>query len=160
MNILKINCIKTTKIKNPDILANVIYNNFKYLYNYPELQHTVKDIIKVLQSDGNFCYLLYNDKDLIGYLVGDFRVLPDNRYGYYISYVFISEKYRNKKLGSKLMNMLINECKNRGVNHIVLTCDSRDKQIISFYKKYGFKMDPNLGGNNNKIHNVYSLRLD
>jgi ribosomal protein S18 acetylase RimI-like enzyme len=160
MNILKINCIKTTKIKNPDILANVIYNNFKYLYNYPELQHTVKDIIKVLQSDGNFCYLLYNDKELIGYLVGDFRVLPDNRYGYYISYVFISEKYRNKKLGSKLMNMLINECKNRGVNHIVLTCDSRDKQIISFYKKYGFKMDPNLGGNNNKIHNVYSLRLD
>ena len=160
MNILKINCIKTTKIKNPDILANVIYNNFKYLYNYPELQHTVKDIIKVLQSDGNFCYLLYNDKDLIGYLVGDFRVLPDNRYGYYISYVFISEKYRNKKLGSKLMNMLMNECKSRGVNLIVLTCDSRDKQIISFYKKYGFKMDPNLGGNNNKIHNVYSLRLD
>ena len=153
----KIKCVETTKIQNPEVLAQVIYKNFNYLIKYPELQHNMKTIIETLKAEGNFCYLLYHDIKLIGYLVGDFRVLPDNRYGYYISYAYICEDYRNRKLGSQLMNKLINKVKEKGVKFIVLTCDVRDKQVVKFYQKYGFNKDPNLGGN--KPHIVFSLYL-
>ncbi|ARF09431.1 acetyltransferase GNAT family protein [Indivirus ILV1] len=156
---MNITCIKTTRIKNPELLAQLIYYNFNYLVKYPELQHTQKDIMNALLANGNLCYLLFHNNKLIGYMVGDFRTLPDNRYGYYISYVFISEKYRNGGLGTKLMNMLIKECQNRGVSWIVLTCDTRDKKIVKFYKKYGFNIDSGLNGNN-VIHKVFSLRLN
>ena len=154
-NIIK--CIETTRIKNPIVLAQVVYKNFIYLTRYPELQHNVNTIVQTLGADGNFCYLMYHDDKLIGYLIGDFRVLPDNRYAYYISYVYIAENYRNKKLGTKLMNKLINKVKEKGVKFIVLTVDIRDKKVVDFYVKYGFNKDPNLGGN--KPHLVYSLYL-
>lgn len=154
-NIIK--CIETSKITNPMLLAKVIYKNFSYLTAYPEVQHNVNSIVQSLNVEGNYCYLLYHNNDLIGYLVGDFRTLPDNRYGYYISYVYICEKYRNMKLGTKLMDKLINKCKEKGVKFIVLTCDIRDKKVVNFYRKYGFNKDPNLPGNN--PHLVFSLYL-
>lgn len=154
----KITCIETNKIKNPELLANVAFNNFIYLTEFPELMHTKHDIIKTLQADGNMCYLVYDETKLIGYLIGNFRTLPDNRYGYYISYVFVSEKYRDKKIGTKLMNMLINKCNNVGTKFIVLTCDIHDTKIVNFYKRYGFKIDPSLG-DKNKRHAVFSLYL-
>lgn len=156
----KITCVETNRIKHPELLANVIFNNFFYLTNFPELQHTKKDIMDILSSNSKskiLCYLLYDDKKLIGYLIGDFRTFPDNRYGFYISYVFIAEKYRNQKLGSKLMNLLIEKCKKVSVKFIILTCDTNDKKIVNFYKKYGFKVDSSLGGN--KRHDVFCLNL-
>ena len=154
-NIIK--CIETTKIKNPMILSKVIYNNFIYLNQYPELQHNINSITQSLNAEESYCYLLYHENKLIGYLIGDFRTLPDNRYGYYISYVYISEDYRNKKLGTKLMDKLINKCKEKGVKFIVLTCDIRDRKVVNFYKKYGFNKDQNLPGNN--PHIIFSLNL-
>lgn len=154
----KIRCIEVEKIKNPETLANVVFNNFSYLTEFPELSHNKNEIIKTLNSDGNLCYLVYDKNNLIGYMIGDFRTFPDNRYGYYISYVYIAKAYRDRKLGSNLMNKIITKCRNIGVNYIILTCDTKDEQIVNFYKKYGFVVDPYLGGN--KRHNVYCLYLN
>src|SRR5580692_1423221 len=121
-----IKCIEVEKIKNPSLLAEVAYNNFIYLAKFPELMHTKQDIIKTLQADGNLCYLLYDGENLIGYLIGDFRTLSDNRYAYYISYIYISKPYRNKKLGSKLMDKIIKKCVDNGTKFMVLTCDTKD----------------------------------
>jgi ribosomal protein S18 acetylase RimI-like enzyme len=156
-NTHKITCIEVNKIKNPELLANIAFNNFSYLTKFPELMHTKKDIVKTLQSDGNLCFLIYDGDNLIGYLIGDYRTLPDSRYAYYISYVFVSEKYRGKKLGTKLMDLLINKCKQSGTKFIVLTCDTLDSKVTQFYKKYGFVIDPILG--NRKRHEVFCLYL-
>lgn len=153
----KIKCIEVSKIKNSSLLADVAYNNFIYLTKFPELMHTKQDIIKTLQADGNLCYLLYDGNNLIGYLIGDFRTLPDSRYAYYVSYLYISKQYRNKKLGSRLMDKIIKKCQDNGTKFIILTCDTQDDKIIRFYQRYGFKVDSYLGGN--KRHNVFSLYL-
>ena len=153
----KIRCIEVEKIKNPDVLANVVFNNFIYLKEFPELMHNKKDIIKSLNSEGNLCYLMYDKNNLIAYLIGEFRTLPDNRYGYYISYLYVLKSYRDKKLGSSLMNRIISKCQKTGVNFILLTCDTKDEKIVQFYRKYGFVIDPSLGGE--KRHNVYCLYL-
>ena len=35
-NIHKITCIEVNKIKNPDFLANIAFNNFNYLTQFPD----------------------------------------------------------------------------------------------------------------------------
>lgn len=154
---MNINCVKTSKIKNSEVLAKIAYNNFKYLSEYPELQHNIKEIKKALESKGNITYLLYHKNKFVGYLIGDIRTFFDGRYGYYISYFYIMEKYRGANIGSKLMDILMDDCKKNNCNLIILTCDSRDMKVIKFYKKYGFDIDKNL--DQNKIHKVYSLLL-
>jgi|SRR5271166_640757 len=153
----KITCAETNKInkQDSDLFADIIYNNFEYLTKFPELQHTKKDILDIFNQD-ILCYLLYDGKKLIGYLVGDFRTI-DTRYVFYLSYVYIKQDYRNRKLGSELMNRLIKKCKDHGTKFIVLTCDTNDKKVVNFYKKLGFVIDKIHGGN--KRHNVYCLYL-
>jgi ribosomal protein S18 acetylase RimI-like enzyme len=153
----KLTCIGINKIKNPNILTDTIYNNFIYLTKFPELSHNKEEITKSVNSDGSLIYLIYDDRKLIGYLVGDFRTFPDNRFGYYISYFYVGEKYRNRKIGSKLLQNLINRCKRDDIKFIILTCDTFDSKIVNFYKKYGFKEDPVL--NTKRRHTVYCLFL-
>lgn len=153
----KITCVETRKIKNNNAITDVIYNNFVYLTDFPELKHTKEDINEIFDSEGHLSYLVYFNNKLIGYLVGDFRLLPDNRYAYYISYLYVSKDHRKKKIGSHLMKNIITKCKKDGVKFITLTCDTNDKGVINFYRKIGFAKDPILG--DRKRHMVYSLFL-
>lgn len=154
----QLTCYETAKINNPKIFADTIYNNFLYLKDFPELMHTQKNIIDTLNTNEGMNYLVYFNKKLIAYLIGDFRTLSDNRYVYYVSYFYVLAAYRNQKLGSQLLQKLINKCKSKGVKFIVLTCDAKDDKAMNFYKKYGFVQDPILG-EKNKRHNVYCLYL-
>lgn len=151
-------CIETKKLKNPEILSDIIYHNFIYLIDFPHLSHNKKDIIKTLKFEGNLCILVYDDDKLIAYLVGDFRTLDDKRYAYYISYFYVLEAYRSKGLGGQIMKLIINKCKKMGVPFMVLTCDSYDPKVVKFYKKYGFILDPVLGGSDAR-HTVMCLYL-
>ena len=151
-------CVETKKFKNPDAMANIIYNNFSYLVKFPQLSHNKNAIIESLKLDDSLCFLIYDDDKLIGYLTGDFKTLNDKRYVYYISYFYVMEAYRSKGLGGQMMNLLINKCKKMGTSFIVLTCDSYDPKVIKFYKKYGFVLDPVLGNSNDR-HIVMCLYL-
>jgi ribosomal protein S18 acetylase RimI-like enzyme len=156
---MSLKCVETKKIQNPELFANIIYNNFLYLTEFPHLSHNKKTIIDTLRLPNNLCFLVYNDDKLIGYLVGDFKTLNDQRYVYYISYLYVLESYRSNGLGGQLMNLLINRCKSLGVSFIVLTCDNHDPKVIKFYKKHGFVLDPILGLKASKRHQVMCLYL-
>ena len=153
----KMKCVEVKKIKDTTLMVNTIYNNFLYLVEYPDLMHTRDEINKVLNSNGCMNLLVFYNNKLIGYLIGNFRTLQDSRYVFYISYFYISQEYRNRGIGSKLMNLLILKCKTMGVKFIVLTCDSQDPKTMKFYRKYGFTTDPLLSKNNR--YDVYTLYL-
>ncbi len=150
-------CVETKKIKNPEILADIIFNNFSYLTEFPSLSHNKKEIIKILKLDENLCFFIYDNDKLVAYLVGDFKTLNDKRYVYYISYFYVMEAYRGNGLGGQILQMVINKCKKVGVPFIILTCDTYDTKVVNFYKKYGFSKDPVLGTNDR--HNVFCLYL-
>lgn len=152
-------CIETKQIDNPEFLADIIYNNFVYLIEFPHLSHNKKDLIKMLRSEDCLNFLVYNDDKLIAYLIGDFKTLNDNRYVYYISYFYVVEAYRSKGLGGQLMNTIINKCKKMGVSFVLLTCDWHDPKVVKFYKKHGFVKDPILGTLASKRHVVMCLYL-
>ena len=132
--------------------ASVIYNNFKYISQFPELNHNIEEIKKLLTNNKMMSLFIYNKKSIIGYLVGEYKILNDGRSTYYVEYMYIAPKYRNRKLGTQLMSILNNKCKLNGIKYITLTCDSLDKKVYNFYLKRGFKLDPSL--NTNSRHRV------
>ena len=153
---------ETTRLKNPKSLVPVLYNNFLYLTKFPELMHTQDEIYKLLTSDKLLGYLVYHQteksKKLIGYMFGEFKNLNDGRYVFYISYIYVMDNYRNKKIGTQLMIKLVNYCKQNSVKFIVLTCDTYDTQIMNFYKKKFGCVEDNILATGGR-HEVFCMYL-
>ena len=151
--------IKSTRIKNNlDNLVDVIYNNFNDLADNPVLMHNRQDIYKLLSSQYFTGLFIFIGNKLIGYLVGEEKMLDDGRYIYYISYIYISEKYRYKKYGSLLMDMIEKYIKEKGnIKYIVLTCNTSNNGLVNFYKKRGYNIDIML--QTHSTHNVFSKRI-
>ena len=95
---------------------------------------------------------------LIAYLIGEINHLNDGRLVYYISYFYVCPKYQNKKIGSRLIDCLINKCTVWGIRFIILTCDTNDRKLVSFYSKRNFEVDTVL--KNGTRHEVFTLNLD
>lgn len=154
---IKIKIIKKIKSDvNP--FLNTVYKNFEYISHNEELGHNENEIFRLLTSNKFYGILAYDATNkLVGYLIGEFKLLPDNRYAYYISYLFLIKKYRNKGIGTKLMKLLIDNCKAQGLKYITLTFDTNKKELYKFYEKFGFVIDPNL--KKNSRHEVITLFL-
>jgi ribosomal protein S18 acetylase RimI-like enzyme len=139
-NISPINSIYFSKV-NVNPFIDLIYNNFINLSKYPSLKHTKHDINKLLKSPGMRGYVttVKNNK-LLGYLIGEVIQLADRRKVFYISYLYIAKRFRNKKIGSKLMDTVISTFRSK-YDGIMLTCDTDDLKVFEFYQKKGFMLD-------------------
>jgi len=143
------------KLSNLNPFVNIVYNNFISIANISNLKHN-KIEIKNLLSKNNFIglFAFLNDK-LIAYIIGETKHLNDGRIVYYITYFFVAAKYRNKGIGTNLMDILINKCKIWEIKYITLTFNVKNKKILHFYKKKGFIFDPIL--KNNSQYDVLTL---
>ena len=56
-----------------------------------------------------------------------------------IEYIYVDKKYRNKNLGTELLNMMFQNLEKRNVENVTLEVRSDNKIAINFYKKNGFK---------------------
>jgi GNAT superfamily N-acetyltransferase len=137
--------------------AHTIYKNFEQLASNTKLKHSIPEIIKLFKSPNMYGFLLYDGQKIIGYLIGEFNKLKDNRTTFYISYLFIADNYRGKKLASKLVNYSIDLGKKHKLNCIMLICDTHDKFVHDFYEKKGFMLDPML--RRYERHDVFSLYI-
>lgn len=135
------------RLKNPNSLADTIYNNFIYLSDVPQLQHNKQEISRLLTCDEMDGLLVFHENKLIAYLIGEIKVIQDGRYVYYISYVYVTPNFRKHKIGTKLLYLIENKCSKMGVKFILLTCDSNDKPAFNFYLKNRFVHDPVLKSN-------------
>ena len=73
----------------------------------------------------------YDDDKLIGLVTG----LSDNCINLFISYLVVTPKYQNQKIGTTLLNKIVSK---RKFNRIQLITESKDK---NFYLKNGFIED-------------------
>lgn len=142
-------------------LSKIIFNNFIKLNGINYVTHSVNDIHKLLSSDDMFGYFVFlnaqNGSKLISYLFGEISTMPDGRHAYYLSYIYVAPKFRQLRIGSLLMNKIIHHCKLTGIPFILLMCDVRNEKLVSFYKKFGFVLDPNLS--RHRDHDVLCLYL-
>ena len=144
-------------IKDVGKLSNIIYKNFIYLTSKPELQHNKEELTRLLTDENMLTYFVYENDKAVAYLVGEIKNLNDGRTAFYISYIFVAQKYRSKHIGSLLLKHVVKSIQSTGIKYILLTSDTADEKLSHFYEKFGFTIDPIL--RNNSRHEVFVLYL-
>ncbi|MBI5978701.1 GNAT family N-acetyltransferase [Clostridium perfringens] len=121
-----------------DIILNV--KDILYLYNDVGWSSYTKNIDSLIKSIKNSLKVISVwDKDL---LVGLIRVVGDGHSIIYIQDILILQKYQNRGIGKRLIEIILDKYKN--VMQKVLLTDKEEKNIL-FYKKVGFSMAEEFG---------------
>jgi ribosomal protein S18 acetylase RimI-like enzyme len=144
---------KELKNQNKDLLVNVIYNNFINLADDPKLNHTKKEITKTLSSNDVVLFLIIDSGKIIAYLLAEIIKLKDTRKVTFISYIYVIPSMRQKKLGCKLMSLIINYAITQRCDGVMLIYNTSDRKLERFYDKYGFMLDFHL--RRYEKHDVY-----
>jgi len=138
--------LTASELKSQDktLLVDIIYKNFIDLAPDSRLNHTKADINKILNSEGVVLFLIFHNKKIIAYLVGEVMDLEDSRHVLFISYIYVVKFMRNKKLGCKLMSLAISYGIEQRCDGIMLIYNTSDRKLERFYDKYGFMLDFHL----------------
>jgi ribosomal protein S18 acetylase RimI-like enzyme len=135
-------------IRSPDVhvndFADVIYDHFKEIRHQPNVLHSIPSVRELLSSNQMMGYVIYANNSIIGYLIGERRVMEDKRDVYFLAYIYVIPKCRQQHIGTKMLQALITECKKQQINHIMLMCDTGNAMLSKFYGKFGFAPDPIL----------------
>jgi len=128
------------KIKNIDKLTKIIFTN---LIDYVNLGITIfnYDYIKynLSQPDLLGWFLLDNDNNIVGYIIGNVKRISDGRLTYFINYIYILEKYQGYGLSNELLEIVIKYTEENNINFIMTLCLKND---LYKYAKFGFIKDP------------------
>lgn len=96
---------------------------------------------EALASDNHTAFLVYNDDDnVIGAgAVSYYQVMPTyhNTSGKkaYIMNMYVAPEHRRKGMATKLLDLLIADSKERGIDHITLEATQMGRKL---YENYGF----------------------
>ena len=142
---------------NINTFVDIIFNNFSELANIPYINHSRDDIHRLLSSENMFGYFVIYSTKIIAYVIGESIQMHDGRHAYYLSYIYVADKYQHIKIGTLLIKKIIFYCTRIGIPFIVQTCDINNIKLIKFYKKFGFIYDPIL--KNNKQHEILCLYI-
>jgi len=125
------------KINEDVILAQLsdskeIFQLFESEFDrFAEQIPTIVEIEELIES--NEVLLIKINNDIAGILIRKNKI-----YSSLWSFFLVNKKYRNQKIGSKLLSYYFNECKGKKINMWVL---SNNNNAISIYKHYGFDID-------------------
>lgn len=75
------------------------------------------------------------DNKVVGFLVYDLIYERCE-----IEYIAVKKEYRNRKIGSKLLEYVINDCKLNNIVNISLEVNINNISAINLYKKFSFKI--------------------
>ena len=121
-----------------DIILNV--KDILYLYNDVGWSSYTKNIDSLIKSIKNSLKVISVwDKDLLVCLI---RVVGDGHSIIYIQDILILQKYQNRGIGKRLIEIILDKYKN--VMQKVLLTDKEEKNIL-FYKKVGFSLAEEFG---------------
>ena len=124
---------------NLGLFIKTIFENFIELYDYPQLNHNRNEILRLLNSQKFHGFLIFYGNKLIGYLLGE--LLDYNgMYLYFINYLYVSPVFRDKKLGSQLINLAKEYAMIQNSDGVALISDTENDKNFYFYQKLGFQI--------------------
>src|SRR5437764_225383 len=94
--------------------------------------------------NNNNIYRNFTNMDLNNNNNRQIMKLNDHRTVLYISYLYVSSKYRSLGLGATLLNMAIQRASLLNLNSVVLIVDTENQKVLDFYMKKGFIYDQQL----------------
>lgn len=117
-----------------------IYKDVGWWYFYDN----TKRLKKIIKGSYLFFVVKYNKK-----IIAMARVISDSINDAYIQDFAVLKKFRNKKIGQRLLKFIIKTLKKRGFKWIGLISE---KKPLSLYKRTGFKIYKN------KIPMIYEIK--
>tara|TARA_R110000868_G_scaffold408330_1_gene691343 strand:+ start:1112 stop:1537 length:426 start_codon:yes stop_codon:yes gene_type:complete len=117
------NNLKYELKKNPDIKIQKI------------IREEINNFNDSIINDKPHCFNIYvkDNKDLIGG-----AIVFKYKDAFYVDVIWISEKFRHKGIGSKIMGMIEDEANTNKISKFFV--DTYGFQAQEFYQKYGFKI--------------------
>lgn len=159
---LKVNDIELMSIEKDDISET--YNWFNAESNYLDRDNFDKvsesqfydRFIEYYLSECEFFTRLMMNNELIGILKG--RIEFKNPNEVWIGYLLISERYRNKKVGTTVLNSVINYFNtDLGIFNFYIKLKKNDMDSLNFWKKNGFIVSQ-LSNENNLVKDIILKR--
>lgn len=83
-------------------------------------------------------FVAEKNNKVVGFIWGTFINYGISRYGY-IDEIFVKQEFRGKEIGSSLIKRILEEFKKLKVWSLFVSIEKRDKKVLSFYRKLGFK---------------------
>ena len=88
-----------------------------------------------------------SDEEIVGYINGSVRlsqgvaVIPEQEQYLEIENIYVKPAFRNRQIGSKLMDRLLEVAAQNGIEKFVVATVSKDMdKVLNFYRRYGFKL--------------------
>lgn len=117
---------------------------FNFLYNAVGWGTYNEDISKIALENTFYSVSIYDENKIIGYG----RIIGDNICFLYIQDIMVLPEYQGKKIGTMIMNKLLEKTAEvRKINADLRVYLRASKNKEKFYEKFGFKkrIDANLG---------------
>ncbi len=124
---------------NLGIFVDTVFTNFRDLYDFPQLNHNKKEILRLVNSEKFHGFLVFYGNKIIGYLLGEV-INYNGKKLYFINYLYVSSVFRNKKLGTQLIDLAKEYAKEQHTDGIGLITDTENDKNFYFYKKLGFDL--------------------
>jgi ribosomal protein S18 acetylase RimI-like enzyme len=113
--------------------SGYINKNKSLAFSKKELKNLLPD---KLETANNFIEKIIYKQEPVGYL---WYVLEKKEKTAFIYYIFISDKFRGKKLGQETIKEFAKKLKKQKIKNIELHVFVKNKSAISLYEKSGFK---------------------
>ena len=142
--------IKIKKATSRDILGIIemieqicdYHCNFdKYYKPFAKYDNLEKEVLGSLEDKNTIVLLAKLDKKIIGYCVGGVDSAPNYAPKIKIGYIYtviISDKYRGRGVGKKILDELMKWFEDKKIKNIELEVDARNKLGIDFWKNNNF----------------------
>ena len=92
-----------------------------------------KSLEEELTNDGAIFLVAMEDEKVVGYMGANF-IMDEG----YITNIAVTEKYRKKGIGSKLLQKMCEEAYKRNLSFLTLEVRISNEKAINLYKKFGF----------------------
>jgi GNAT superfamily N-acetyltransferase len=123
--------------------SEIIFKNFLELEGIKGINHTTDEIYRLLRSPNSIIIVAVNKGNIIGYLIAEVTEVNMRRL-MHIYYLFTALPFRNKGVGTYLLNLIDDYASEMGINSLSLTYDTYNKGLTKFYLDNGFNYDSEL----------------
>lgn len=140
----------TIELLKADGLSNSIQNQVANLYRQLNADNKQRSLKEILQANNNVQVIICKiDNDIVGTaLLSTYKVISG--YRGMVDDVVVDKAQRGKGIGKKLMQKLLEEGKNLGLDEILLFTGHHRAPAIGLYKSLGFNL---------RESGLYNLRL-
>jgi len=130
--------------RNMRKMMDVIYRNFEELGDSTELNHTRREIARLLTSPKAIIIIATYKDQIIGYLIAESTMVENLKQLMHIYYLYTSPVYRSRGIATYMLNLIQTYAQELNISTLSLTFDTYNKKLEKFYVNNYFVYDSNL----------------